>query len=443
MNAITQKGRLLDDVERLDPTHTALVLIDIQNDFCHPDGVFGRLGHDLSMMPAMAKNTHVALAAARRKGILTLFVRATYDDEVLSGPLAETYHRRGFIESQCLEGSFGADWYADLGPAPGAANEIAVTKHRFSAFFGSDIDLYLRANGIRTLVLCGVVTSGCVESTLRDAFFRDYYVVCAGDCVTEASPERHQASLHKIGQAFGEVRTAAAVAACWDGARDAVPQRSVAAKRSAALSDLSSRLDPAHCALVLIDLQPDACGVDSIVGRSGVDLMAIAGAVKQAGTLLAHARSAGMRIIHVRTECGDAEASPAGLLMQHATAGWRPDSAGVAFLPEVAPRAGEWVVTKHRSSAFVDTRLELLLRSNGIVCVLVCGVATHGSVESTVRDASMRDYYVVVAREAVAAPDNLRHLHAASLEAMSLEFADCRPMAEILAALPARTLIAA
>src|SRR5690606_21309431 len=129
---------------------------------------------------------------------LILFVRATYDGEVLSGPLAETYHRRSFLESQCAEGSFGADWYGGLAPDPAAPNEVVVTKHRFSVFWGTDADLYLRANGIRTLVFAGVVTSGCVESSLRDAFFRDYYVVAASDCVTEASPERHGAALHKI-----------------------------------------------------------------------------------------------------------------------------------------------------------------------------------------------------------------------------------------------------
>ena len=125
MNAITEKGRLLTDEERLDPAHTALVLIDIQNDFCHPDALFGKLGNDLSMMPAMAERTRVLLQAARRKGMLILFVRATYDDEVLSAPLAETYHRRGFVDSQCLEGSSGnRPITLQVGYAPGGAGDL-------------------------------------------------------------------------------------------------------------------------------------------------------------------------------------------------------------------------------------------------------------------------------------------------------------------------------
>lgn len=446
MNAVTEKGRLLSDEERLDPAHTALVLIDIQNDFCHPEGLFGRLDHDLSMMPAMAQRTRVLLDAARRKGMLVLFVRATYDGEVLSAPLAETYHRRGFVDSQCLEGTFSADWYGGLGPDPAAPNEVVVTKHRFSVFWGTDADLYLRANDIRTLVFSGVVTSGCVESSLRDAFFRDYYVVCASDCVAEASPARHAAALHKIDQAFGAVRDAAGIAAIWDRSASARPKFSAAAKLDRALRELPARLDPAHCALLLIDLQRDFCSADGAIGRSGEDLAPIGAALRQSTKLLAAARATGMRVIHVRSEHGGPDASEVSLLAGNAASCetcCQPGTAGAALMPEVTPRSGEWIVTKHRFSAFVDTRLELLLRSNGIRSLLVAGVSTHCSVESTVRDASMRDYYVVVAREAVAATARLIHLHTASLETMSLYFADCRPVVEIMAALPAQATAAA
>jgi len=439
MNAITGKGRLLSDEERLDPAHTALVLIDIQNDFCDPRGCFGLLGNDLSMMPAMAQHTRTLLEAARRRGMLVLFVRATYDDEVLSGPLAETYHRRGFLESQCPEGSYGAGWWGGLAPDPAAPNEIAITKHRFSAFWGSDFDLYLRANGIRSLVFAGVVTSGCVESTLRDAFFRDYYVAIARDCVAEASAARHEAALNKIAQAFGMVSDAATIAGLWERATDAGPRFTLEDKRSRILRDLPTRLDPSHCALVLIDLQRDFCGADGAMGRAGEGLASISAALAQAARLLAAARAAGTPVIHVRAEYGEADASAAGLLASESVGGTaccRPGTPGADFMPEVAPRPGEWIVTKHRFSAFVDTRLELLLRSNGIRSLLVAGVATQCCVESTVRDASLRDYYVVVVREAVAARARMLHLHAASLETMGLYFADCRPIDEVLAALP-------
>ncbi len=423
----------------MDPAHTALVLIDIQNDFCDPQGAFGRLGNDVSMMPGMAERTRLLLEAARRRGILTLFVRATYDAEVLGAPLAETYHRRGFIDGQCAEGSWEADWYGGLAPDPGRPTEITVTKHRFSAFWGTEIDLILRSNNISTVVFAGVVTSGCVESTLRDAFFRDYQVVAVRDAVAEASVERHEASLRKIGQAFGIVRDAQEVAAIWDRSNRPGVDISIESKLSRALTTLPERIDPRHTALVLVDLQRDFCHPEGVMGRLGEDLSDMAGAVAQAARLLAAARSAGMPVIHIRAEYGAADSSDVSLFASSAASGTfccRPDTTGCDFMPEVAPIQGEWIVIKHRFSAFVDTRLDLMLRSNGIRTIVVGGVATQCCVESTVRDASLRDYYVVVGKEATAARGRMRHLHEASLEVMGLYFADCRPVEEIVAALP-------
>lgn len=437
---VEHRGPLLNDETRMDPARTALVLIDIQNDFCHPDGVFGKLGNDLSMMPSMAECARVLLDSARRRSILTVFVRATYDSEVLGAPLAETYHRRGFLDGMCAEGSWGADWYAGLAPDPQRQNEISVTKHRFSAFWGTEIDLLLRSNQISTVVFAGVVTSGCVESTLRDAFFRDYRVVAVSDAVAEASPERHDASLRKVDQAFGIVRDAREIAALWDRSNRRGADVSVEGKLSRALTTLPERIDPQHTALVLVDLQRDFCHPEGVMGRLGEDLSNMAGAVAQSARLLSAARSVGMPVIHVRAEYGAADSSDVSLFASRAASGTfccRPGTAGCDFMPDVTPEPGEWIVVKHRFSAFVDTRLDLLLRSNGIRTIIVCGVATQCCVESTVRDASLRDYYVVVGKEATAARGRMQHLHEASLEVMGLFFADCRPVTEIVAALRA------
>ena len=101
----------------------------------------------------------------------------------------------------------------------------------------------------------------------------------------------------------------------------------------------------------------------------------------------------------------------------------QPGTWGAQSVAELAPGRDEPIVIKHRYSAFVDTRLETLLRSNGIETLVVTGTATMACVESTVRDAMMRDYDVVVPREAVAARGNMKYLHETSLEAMDLFFA--------------------
>ena len=311
-SVVAKKGRILSREERIDPATTALVLIDLQNEFCHAEGAFARLGHDVSAMPAVAENTHRLVNAARERNMMLLFVRAAYDGEVLSGPLAETYNRRQFTNSQCLEGTWDADWYAGLSPREGDANEITVVKHRFSAFWGTDIDLMLRSNGICSLVFTGVVTSGCVESTLRDAFFRDYYVVCAEDCVAEASPERHDASLTKMRQAFGEVLKSERSPR--SGRRPSPRPASRCRQRNSASWGYREAHRPrTYSRLPDIDLQNDFCHSDGVMGRAGEDLTSMREAINGSVRLLKWARDAGMRVIHVRAEYSEQDASDVSL----------------------------------------------------------------------------------------------------------------------------------
>jgi nicotinamidase-related amidase len=422
---VKEKGRILEFGERVDPRWTALVVIDVQNDFCHPDGVFGRLGHDLSMMPMMAERLKSLVDAARRRAMLIIWVRATYDDIVTSAPLAETYNRRDFHESQCLEGSWGADWYGGVAPLT-APNEVVLTKHRFSAFWDTPIDLYLRSNRIKSIVVSGVVTSGCVESTLRDAFFNDYYAVVAADCVAEASQERHEYALRKMAQAFAIVTPAPDIIQVWDEARENARSWDIEYKRSAILRDLARRVDPRHTALVLVDLQNDFCDPAGSMGLIGEGLGAIRSILPNAAALLAEARRAGLLVVHVKAEYGGANQSDVSLFAgadAAATACCLPGSWGAEIVPEVAPLPGEAIEVKNRFSGFVDTGLEKLLRANNIRTLVVLGVATQCCVESTVRDAALRDFYVVVPRDCVAARARMRHLHDASLDTMGFFFA--------------------
>jgi nicotinamidase-related amidase len=423
---VTRKGRILEFSERVDPRATALVVVDVQNDFCHPAGVFGRLGHDLTMMPVMAKHLRELVDAARRREMLIIWVRATYDDVVTSAVLAETYNRRDFHASQCLAGSWGADWYGDVAPRE-APNEVVVTKHRFSAFWDTPIDLYLRSNRIRNVVITGVVTSGCVESTLRDAFFNDYYTVVASDCVAEASQERHDYALRKMAQAFAVVTPAADIIKVWDAARENARSWDAEVKRSTILRDLDQRIDPEHTALVLVDLQNDFCDAAGSMGKLGEGLEAIRAILPNVSSLLAQARTAGVMVVHIKAEYGGANQSDVSLFAGAgvaATACCVPGSWGAGIIPEVAPLPGEPIEVKNRFSGFVDTGLEKLLRCNNIRTLVICGVATQCCVESTVRDAALRDFYVVVPRDGVAARARMRHLHEASLETMGLFFAD-------------------
>lgn len=206
--------------EQVRPSHTAVVLVDLQNDFVHPDGwvsrqqVPGFLGD--TGIEAVLERAAVLLDAARAMQVPVVFVRMIGDDKYLSPAMRALYSRNhGHQRPACVaEGTWGADLYGELQPS-GRASEYLLDKHRYSAFIGTRLDQVLRSNGVRTIVVGGVATSGCVESTARDGFMLDYYVVLAGDACGDYEPQRHRASLEKLGLSFGHVVGVDEIAAAW------------------------------------------------------------------------------------------------------------------------------------------------------------------------------------------------------------------------------------
>lgn len=118
---------------------------------------------------------------------------------------------RGFAEAYCVSGSWGAAFYR-VSPEDG---DLVLEKHRHSAFIGTGLDQALRDRGIRTVVVAGVQTHVCVESTLRDASARGYYVVVPGDCVGSFDRDLHDKTLRCVAMHFGEVVESADLVARW------------------------------------------------------------------------------------------------------------------------------------------------------------------------------------------------------------------------------------
>ena len=114
----------------------------------------------------------------------------------------------------CEPDAWNGDFY-EIGPQP---DEVIVTKHRYGAFESTDLDLVLRSQGIRTVIMTGVATNVCVETTARQAFLRDYYVVFSSDCTATYRQPEHDATLRNIDQFFGEVVTSEQIMACWPAA---------------------------------------------------------------------------------------------------------------------------------------------------------------------------------------------------------------------------------
>jgi ureidoacrylate peracid hydrolase len=201
--------RTLDD--KLEPSRCCLLVVDVQNDFCARDGFFGRIGNDLSAVPGMMARLHPLIDAARTAGALVIFVQAIYDERFLSRPWKDRNHRQGMALPRCLSGSWGADFY-EIKPQPG---DLVVQKHRYSAFIETELETILRARGIETLVTTGIASNVCVESTARDGFMKDYYIVFPEDASATTSAEAHEATLRNIRDYFGVVVPAAEVIGTW------------------------------------------------------------------------------------------------------------------------------------------------------------------------------------------------------------------------------------
>jgi ureidoacrylate peracid hydrolase len=205
--------------EKIDPHHAALIVIDMQNDFCAHGGLVDKGGRDVSAVQDMARHLPALIESARKAGALIVFVRSVYttdDNRYLSDVWLEQAARKqggGYTQTPvCRDGSWEGDYYGDVRPLPG---DIVVTKHRYNAFHKTDLDTILRANGVRTIVITGVSTNVCVESTVREGFMNDYYVVLVRDGTAAYSNEEHEMTVRNIDRFFGEVSTIDELRGIW------------------------------------------------------------------------------------------------------------------------------------------------------------------------------------------------------------------------------------
>jgi ureidoacrylate peracid hydrolase len=216
--AATEPEILSDIADRLDPSHTVLLIIDMQKDFCCENFGAHKAGRNLGAAQDAIPHIAVLLAAARRNGVRVAHVgfRTLADHASDSGPwLAQRRRATASSDNLCIEGTEGEDFVPELTPAPG---EWIVRKHRYSAFTGTDLDLLCRSRGIRTLVVTGVSTNACVETTLRAGFELDYYICVCPEAVGSWDRALHDATLANVNHRFGITPSLDTVAAIWDAA---------------------------------------------------------------------------------------------------------------------------------------------------------------------------------------------------------------------------------
>lgn len=179
---------------------TALLVIDMQNDYCHPDGVFAKAGLRVTGLDDLVQNVNTLAAAARASGRPVIWVRMEWEDDADVGLLAQ---RSPFLREQGLRrGTWGCELVTGLDRAPG---DHEIVKPRFDAFHRTGLDDLLRDLGVETLVMAGVRTDFCVESTVRAAFFHDLKAVVAREAVAGYFEDLHLNSLRLMATVFANV----------------------------------------------------------------------------------------------------------------------------------------------------------------------------------------------------------------------------------------------
>ncbi|MFT4248104.1 MAG: isochorismatase family cysteine hydrolase [Pseudomonas sp.] len=196
------------------PARTALVAIDVQNDFASPHGALARAGMDMAPLAGAQRNLERLLPAARAAGAGVVLARVLTRADTDGKALKRFYRLRGYPDEAlaiCREGSAGADYYR-IAARPG---DIQVEKRLYSCFHGTDLEMRLRARGIDTLVLCGFTSECCVESTARSAFERDFGVLVVADASASHDPELHRSALRSLSQHCALLVETEAVLECW------------------------------------------------------------------------------------------------------------------------------------------------------------------------------------------------------------------------------------
>jgi ureidoacrylate peracid hydrolase len=181
------------------PDRTAVVVVDVQNDFCTAGGRAEQHGRSLSDVRAVIPRIAGLLDAARAKGVLVVYLQnTTLADGRLSSPADVLRRKAEWGDADpfpTLEGTWGHAIVDELTPGP---EDVLIRKIRQSGFIATNLDLTLRGCGRSILVFAGVATHACVEATLRDALNRDYVTLLLEDCVAALERPLHKAAMEVL-----------------------------------------------------------------------------------------------------------------------------------------------------------------------------------------------------------------------------------------------------
>ena len=187
---------------RLTPGQTALVVIDMQNDFLSGDGWYGQSGIDISHMQKSIEPVQALVAGAREQGVPIIWTQHGFRNMTDAGVFATL---RDFMKDGGLrKNTWGYELIEELDVRP---DDWRVEKIRLSSFFATNLDLILRGLDVDTLLICGVLTNQCVKATAADANFHDYKPIVVREATGTTLPHLHEPALEMIAVGIGETRS--------------------------------------------------------------------------------------------------------------------------------------------------------------------------------------------------------------------------------------------
>lgn len=204
--------QVFDSLEELvAPEHTAIIVVDMQNDLVSTEGFLALKGDDVSPNRSIIQPLHNLLAVGRKVGVkVVAYIQYTIDPTMstVSSEWIYRSHRKRPIEGVrshyvsldgCMEGTWGWEIIPELEPQEG---DIRIRKNHLGAFWATNMDKILRDNGIKTVVVTGTATSGCVHDTAVGASANDYYTVVVKDCVIQNNLEKHDLGLRFLAERY-------------------------------------------------------------------------------------------------------------------------------------------------------------------------------------------------------------------------------------------------
>jgi ureidoacrylate peracid hydrolase len=185
------------------PGKRALVVVDMQNDYCNATGVYPRHGLNCFDMDSVVSATVAAVTACKTRAIPVIYLRMAWNTDSRGFPIDAGLiieQSRPFIRTEGLRrGTWGSEVLTEMPPP-----DYVIEKTRYSGFHNTALEALLRGLEVDTIYLAGVITNMCVEATARDAFHRDFRFVVLSDCVSGFNRKLHDASLETM-QIFGRV----------------------------------------------------------------------------------------------------------------------------------------------------------------------------------------------------------------------------------------------